>query len=271
MIMIPELPTVLSYLSGPISIRCMGRLSEISPPHGLRRSSALLSVMANLLPGLMIDEDVNVDGTIGPSRLAKLILTSWLPLMLIGSLVGCADSASQADVMKVVDKEGFFQLELTSIRNESFALSQIKARKGTVFVFLDGNCPICQRYASILNQIHQDYQAQDILVVGVFPEPNGPQFSGHSYQDEYGIDFPLLADPDLRLTNRLNATITPEVVVVDGRGEIRYRGAISNWFLGPGEKRAIVTEHYLQDALDRLIAGAELDVTRTKPVGCYIF
>ena len=204
-------------------------------------------------------------------RTGTLIPKFGLPMILMGLLTGCFDTASPADKMRILDKQSFFQIELTSIQNESFPLARIKDLTATVFVFLDGNCPICQRYASILNQIYKDFQAQNVLLVGVFPGSIDDRFTGQAYQREYEIDFPLFADPDLHLTNRLCATITPEVVVVDGRGEIRYRGAISNWFLGPGEKRAVVTEHHLQDALDRLIDGAEVGVTRTKPVGCYIF
>jgi len=200
---------------------------------------------------------------------------SWPLRTLIASIAlivsaGCSEPTSPTDPMAIADRDSLLQMELKSIENESFPLSEITNQPATVFVFLDGNCPICQRYASILNQIHQDYQDQGILILGVFPEQESEKFSGDFYKSEYNIDFPLFADPIQQLTKSLSATITPEVVVVDKRGEIRYRGAISNWFLGPGEKRSVVTEHYLRDALDHIIGGTEIDVRSTKPIGCYI-
>lgn len=195
----------------------------------------------------------------------------WPLVVLVGALCGCADRAAQADPMTIGDKQRFLKLSLTSSDSEPFPLSQIGEHKATVFVFLDGNCPICQRYAAILNQLQLDYRSRGVLLAGVFPEPDVDRTTAAVFQSEYEIEFPLLADPERELTALLNATITPEAVVVDARGEIRYRGAISNWFLGPGEKRAVVTEHYLQDALDNLIAGREIDPPMTKPVGCYIF
>ena len=63
----------------------------------------------------------------------------------------------------------FFDVNLTSIRSKTFALSPVKHRVATVLVFLAEDCPICQRYASVLNQIDVDYRSKNVHVRGIFP------------------------------------------------------------------------------------------------------
>ena len=62
---------------------------------------------------------------------------------------------------------------------------------------------------------------------------------------------PAAIDRDGSLAARVRATITPEAVVVDRRGEVRYRGRIDNFYAALGRPRQVVTSRDLQDALDR--------------------
>jgi thiol-disulfide isomerase/thioredoxin len=55
------------------------------------------------------------------------------------------------------------------------------------------------------------------------------------------------------------------VFVFDAARKLRYVGAIDD-----SERVQHVTKHYVRDALDALLAGRELAVTKTKVVGCSI-
>ena len=68
-----------------------------------------------------------------------------------------------------------------------------------------------------------------------------------------GVTFPVLKDPDNRVADQLLAERTCEALVIDGRGRLRYRGAIDDQY-GLGTRRDDPSHHYL-DRRDRRGAG----------------
>lgn len=90
------------------------------------------------------------------------------------------------------------------------------------------------------------------------------------FKQAYQLNFPLFWDKNNRLLRQLEATTTPEVLLLDRKGLILYRGAIDNWFYGLGKYRPKTTEHYLEDALDAYLQGKEILIKKTDPIGCVI-
>jgi hypothetical protein len=58
---------------------------------------------------------------------------------------------------------------------------------------------------------------------------------------------------------------TPEFFVLDKQRRIRYMGGMDD-----ASEPAKVKAHYLEDALDALLAGQSVQVDETPPVGCMI-
>jgi hypothetical protein len=72
------------------------------------------------------------------------------------------------------------------------------------------------------------------------------------------------------MAKQAKATVTPEAVVIDSKGETRYRGRIDNFYAALGKPRQQVTAHDLRDALDAVLAGRPVPNPETKALGCYI-
>ena len=88
---------------------------------------------------------------------------------------------------------------------------------------------------------------------------------------EYGYrDIPAAIDRSRAIASHAKATITPQAVVVDRSGAIRYRGRIDNFYAALGVARQQVTERDLRLALDAVLAGAPVAKPETEAVGCYI-
>ena len=87
---------------------------------------------------------------------------------------------------------------------------------------------------------------------------------------DFGITMPVVFDPRQELGRLTGAKVTPEAIVIDRTGTVRYRGAINNLYAGYGKKRRVATVHYLQDAVDAVLAGDTVKTPITKPVGCFI-
>lgn len=139
----------------------------------------------------------------------------------------------------------------------------------TVLVFLAVDCPISQKYIPVLNAIQKKYENSPVrfegLITGSVKARDLEKFSS-----EYAILFPLKTDKDLLCARQMSAEVTPEVFVFDDKCEIKYRGAIDNWFYDLGGYRKESTEDYLIDAVDALLKGNDPEVRTTKAIGCLI-
>jgi len=87
----------------------------------------------------------------------------------------------------------------------------------------------------------------------------------HGYQN-----IPAAIDADASVAVRVQASVTPETVVIDRAGAVRYRGRIDNFYVAFGRSRQVVTVHDLRDALDAVLAGKPVPAPVTEPIGCFI-
>jgi hypothetical protein len=139
----------------------------------------------------------------------------------------------------------------------------------TVWVFLAVDCPISQKYMSELRRMDSVYAPQKLRVRGIVPGKVNPA-EIKTFVEEYAVKFPVLTDRDFTRVRQFQATITPEVFLVNLQGEVVYQGAIDNWFFDLGKYRQRVTEHYLQNAIDAVLQGKMPPIRKTDAVGCII-
>ncbi|HEX8203672.1 MAG TPA: peroxiredoxin, partial [Isosphaeraceae bacterium] len=85
----------------------------------------------------------------------------------------------------------------------------------------------------------------------------------------FGVGFPVVKDPLNRVADQLSVERTCEVLVLDGAGRLRYRGAIDDQYHLRGRKDA-PTRSYLTEALDAVLAGRTVAKPVTPVVGCPI-
>jgi hypothetical protein len=88
---------------------------------------------------------------------------------------------------------------------------------------------------------------------------------------QYGYhDIAAAADGDRAVARRAGATVTPQAVVIDRRGDVRYRGRIDNAYVRFGTRRTHVTVHDLTDAIDAVLANRRVASPETEALGCAI-
>jgi hypothetical protein len=140
--------------------------------------------------------------------------------------------------------------------------------KPNVVVFLALDCPISQKYVGRLNEIYLLYR-DSVEWLGVIPQ-RVSQKQLNIFRGEYNVQFNLKIDKDWKLTKQLQATVTPEVFVLNNNNRIEYRGAVDNWFYDLGSYRQHTTENYLTDALKAILMGNVPRIKKTESVGCLI-
>jgi thiol-disulfide isomerase/thioredoxin len=150
-----------------------------------------------------------------------------------------------------------------------FSLYGFAGKKAAVLVFLGTDCPLARLYAPRLVELNREYRARHVAFVGIYSNAHesGTEIADHARK--FGIDFPVLRDlgnvvADLALVER-----TPEVLVLDGKARIRYRGAIDDQY-GQGTRKDEPGHRYLEDALDAILAGRPIAVAATPAAGCLL-
>jgi len=146
---------------------------------------------------------------------------------------------------------------------------EIGAGKPALFIFLSPECPLCQNYSLVLNRLYGEY-GKRISFYGIIPGKTYDTKTISSFAKKYKIAFPLYIDRVLKLSRYLQATATPEVILLNNRSELLYKGAIDDWFADLGKQRSRATMNFLRDALDRQLGGEPVALKRTKAIGCYI-
>src|SRR5947207_2585592 len=106
----------------------------------------------------------------------------------------------------------------------------------SVLIFYWHDCPICNSYAPEINRIYGSRTNFAFYIVQVDPDLTVAAAKKHAR--EYDLHPPVLLDTKHDLVKKLNATVTPQAVVVGGDGRILYRGRIDDLYATLGKRRS---------------------------------
>ena len=162
------------------------------------------------------------------------------------------------------------QISLLDLKGGKVTLSEIKEHKGTALVFISPECPLCQSYTLTINNLIKAYEAKGISFIGIVPSKDFTLKSINDYRITYRSSLRILRDENNELVKFLNASVTPEVFLLDKNARVIYSGRIDNWAYELGKKRKVITDHNLKDGINALLAGKPIPVPKTKAVGCFI-
>ena len=172
--------------------------------------------------------------------------------------------------MACEQNQRIFLVELVTADGKNYATEKWRNNKYTVVVFLSPECPLCQNYSPDLNAIASTYATKDVKLVGIVSGKEINKQEVQKFITTYGISFPVVFDHRNELATRLNATITPEVFLLNSEGNVLYSGRIDNRMNESGRKRQVVTETNLKDALFSVLNGKKIKIEKTKATGCLI-
>ena len=137
------------------------------------------------------------------------------------------------------------------------------AGKIVVLEFWSFKCPPAAAYDERMTALESNYRSRGVVILAVDSNKNEPADEVRLNRANRKLPFPVLMDQDGTLADSLGASLTPSLVILDGTGTIRYRGAIDN------NKRA--GEHgriaYAEDALDALLSGQSVPQAEVKMSG----
>lgn len=160
------------------------------------------------------------------------------------------------------------RINLKSTGNNS-ALIQFDSAALHLFIFLSPECPLSQNYSLVLNALQKKF-SPELRLYGIIPGRTYSEQTVRQFTGDYKLLFPVWIDLAKELSDYVQATVTPEVVLLNKSGALVYRGAIDDWAAALGQKKVKARVHYLEDAIKAYLQKKEVPVKKTAPVGCLI-
>jgi len=164
---------------------------------------------------------------------------------------------------------------LKSVDGKMVSMADFPQAKGFIIIFTTNTCPYCKLYEERIIELNNKFSPLGYPLIAI--NPNNPLKSpGDSFEkmkqrsQEKKFPFPYLSDENQRTAAEFGVTRTPHAVVVHkmaGKYKVVYAGAIDNNF----KDKALAQEKYVENAVNLLLAGKEVEIKTTKTVGCNIY
>lgn len=185
-------------------------------------------------------------------------------LILIGLVVNAQ--------YKVGDVATDFSLK--NIDSKYVSLKDYKNAKGYIVIFTCNHCPYAKAYEERIIALDKKYKDLGYPVIAINPnDPDVQPQDGFTEMQvrakEKGFTFPYLLDEGQKIYPKYGATKTPHVFLLQKEKDkniVKYIGAIDNNY----EDANDVSERYVEDAVDALLANKPIKVTSTVAIGCTI-
>lgn len=163
---------------------------------------------------------------------------------------------------------------LKNVDGKMISLSSFKNAKGFIVIFDCNTCPYSKAYNDRIQALNKKYASLGFPVIAINSN-DAESSSGDSYGEMVRIarkknyEFPYLIDESQSVAKAYGATNTPHVYVLAKQNEnlkVAYIGAIDD----SARDASAVTKKYVEDAVDALLNGQSVTITKTKAVGCGI-
>jgi len=184
------------------------------------------------------------------------MLRSLAVVFIAGAL---AVSAFAEDLKKV---ENF---SLDDVNGKKHSLADYKDAKAIVLMFIATQCPVSNAYNERMASVEHDYASKGVVFLGINSNKQESVEEIKEHAAKHGFLFPILKDHNNVIADKLGASVTPEIYVLNGSLDLLYHGRIDD-----SQREAKVKAKDLRSALDELLAGKKVSTISTKAFGCTI-
>ncbi len=160
--------------------------------------------------------------------------------------------------------------DLPGIDGRQHSLGDYADKPALAVVWSCNHCPYVQAWEGRMIELQREFGDRGFGLVAIssndadaYPEDSFDAMKARA--EEQGFNFDYLYDEDQSVLNAYGAERTPEVFLFDGDRTLVYHGAIDD-----SREEDEVTERYLRDAIEAVLAGEEPSVSDTPPVGCTV-
>jgi peroxiredoxin len=153
---------------------------------------------------------------------------------------------------------------LPGVDGKEYSLPDMKDAQVVVVCFTCNRCPVAVAYEDRFVEFSKKYASKGVKFVAINANRKTEDIAAMKTRaEEKGFNFPYVFDKSGKLATEYGARVTPHIFVLDQSRNVAYVGAFDD----DQEKPA---KHYVNDAVNALLAGKKVETTHTKAVGCGI-
>jgi peroxiredoxin len=159
-----------------------------------------------------------------------------------------------------------------SVSGRRVALSDVKAKKGLLVMFICNHCPYVKHVQDGLVQLGKDYEKRDLAIVAInandavgYPDDSPEKMAVEAKGKDYR--FPYLHDETQAVARAYQAACTPDFFLYDAARTLVYRGQFDSSRPGNGIP---VTGQDLRAAIDLVLADKPVPAYQKPSAGCNI-
>ncbi len=145
------------------------------------------------------------------------------------------------------------------------SLTDFKSSKAIVLMFIATQCPVSNAYDDRMVALQKDYASKGVTFVGINANKQEGIEEIRKHARDHGFEFTILKDWNNVVADKLGASVTPEIYVLNPDFDILYHGRIDD-----SQRENKVNSRDLRTALDLVLAGKPVTVSETKAFGCSI-
>lgn len=135
--------------------------------------------------------------------------------------------------------------------------------RAAVLIFLSARDPATLACAERIGKLGDDYLKKSVTIIGVGVGRNETFQELKAVDEQYDWNFPVVQDADLAIARGLKARFTPQVMLIDSAGRVRYSGPIDDcWFDARKAKDPLA-----RNALDAFLSGKKISTPEPDTYG----
>lgn len=162
-------------------------------------------------------------------------------------------------------------VKMKDVSGKEFSFNDVKKKNGLLVVFSCNTCPWVVKNQQVATEGYSYALSKDIGVIVL--NSNETQRSGDDskermkeYAKEQQYKWPYVMDNNSVMADAFGAKVTPECYLFDKDIKLVYHGAITDNPKTPSES----TRDHLKVAVDELVTGKTVSMTKSKAMGCSI-
>ena len=195
----------------------------------------------------------------------KTVFVFGLGLLLLSS----ACSAGDLPAAKIKVGERMADFTLPDINGKPHRLYDFEGKKAVAVIFIATRCPYSNAFNHVMASLAHEYENRGVAIIGINANRTEPVAEVAEHARSHGLDFLILKDEGDQIANRLGASVTPEVFLLDSTWTLRYHGALGNSHQ-PTNNPDKTDADEVRPALEDVLNGKSPEVTETKAFGCSI-
>lgn len=155
--------------------------------------------------------------------------------VLLAIVLSATTSVSAAGTASPILGQQVADFSLKDSRGKSYALSDFQNSRVVVIAVLGTECPLAKQYAVKLQKLADTYADRGVAVLAIDANRQDSLAEIAAFAKTNSLNFPILKDLNQQVVEAIQATRTPEVVVLDAGRVVRYRGRIDDQYAVGGK------------------------------------